>query len=81
MLSICSNQVKPLRESYRLIQGAHLLYDVLTYNPPEIKNAVLFATKSVLVCETADDAMRVAYGTKNKPLDVGIFQHFFFYYS
>lgn len=38
-----------------------LLYDVLQYDPPDIKRAVLFATNNALVCETPEDAMKVAY--------------------
>merc|ERR1712062_896173 len=36
-------------------------YDVLRYDPPDIKKAVLFVTNNCLVCETTDDAMKVAY--------------------
>lgn len=38
-----------------------LLYDVLNYSPQDIKRVVLFATNNALVCDTPDDAMRVAY--------------------
>ena len=38
-----------------------LLFDVLHYNPLEIKRAVLFATNNALVCDTPEDAMKVAY--------------------
>ena len=38
-----------------------LLYDVLQYDPPEIKKAVLFVTNNALVCDTQEDAMKVAY--------------------
>lgn len=38
-----------------------LLYDVLHYDPPEIKKAVWFVTNNALVCETQEDAMKVAY--------------------
>ena len=31
------------------------------YDPPDIKQAVLFVTNNALVCETPDDAMKVAY--------------------
>ena len=41
--------------------GVKLLYDVLRYDPPEIKKAVLFVTNNALVCENPDDAMKVAY--------------------
>ncbi len=38
-----------------------LLYDVLQYEPSEIKRAVLFVTNNALVCDTQEDAMKVAY--------------------
>merc|ERR1711936_478373 len=41
--------------------GVKLLYDVLRYEPQDIKRAVLFVTNNALVCETPDDAMKVAY--------------------
>ncbi|XP_077485718.1 structural maintenance of chromosomes 1 isoform X2 [Amblyomma americanum] len=55
---------KPLKERLRSImqpKNVKLLYDVLQYDPPAIKRAVLYATNNALVCETADDASRVAY--------------------
>merc|ERR1719210_792645 len=57
-------QAKPLKERLRNIsnpKGVKLLYDVLRYDPPDIKKAVLFVTNNCLVCETTDDAMKVAY--------------------
>lgn len=38
-----------------------LLFDVLRYEPPAIHRAVLFVTNNALVCETPEDASRVAY--------------------
>merc|ERR1712203_646382 len=57
-------QAKPLKELLRNItnpKGVKLLYDVLRYDPPEIKKAILFVTNNSLVCETPDDAMKAAY--------------------
>ncbi len=57
-------QAKPLKERLRNItsvRGVKLLYDVLNFNPPDIKRAVLFVTNNSLVCETPEDAMKVAY--------------------
>ena len=57
-------QAKPLKERLRGIKdprNVKLLYDVLQYDPPEIKKAVLFVTNNALVCETQEDAMKVAY--------------------
>merc|ERR1719414_1523123 len=57
-------QAKPLKERLRNVanpRGVKLLYDVLRYDPPDIKQAVLFVTNNALVCETPEDAMKVAY--------------------
>ena len=57
-------QAKPLKERLRDIKhpkGVKLLYDVLSFKPPEINRAVLFVTNNALVCESPDDAMKVAY--------------------
>ncbi|XP_022814117.1 structural maintenance of chromosomes protein 1A [Spodoptera litura] len=57
-------QAKPLRERLRDIKepkNVKLLFDVLRYEPPAIHRAVLFVTNNALVCETPEDASRVAY--------------------
>nr|CAD7567858.1 unnamed protein product [Timema californicum] len=57
-------QAKPLKERLRNIKdpkNVKLLFDVLHYSPMDIKRAVLFATNNALVCETPEDAMKVAY--------------------
>lgn len=57
-------QAKPLKQRLRDIREpkqVKLVYDVLKFDPPEIEKAVLFATNNALVCETPDDAMKVAY--------------------
>lgn len=57
-------QVKPLKQRLRDIRDpkqVKLVYDVLKFDPPEIEKAVLFATNNALVCETPEDAMKVAY--------------------
>merc|ERR1712193_319638 len=41
--------------------GVKLLYDVLQYEPADIKRAVLFVTNNSMVCETPEDAMKVVY--------------------
>ncbi|XP_054163038.1 structural maintenance of chromosomes protein 1A-like [Oppia nitens] len=57
-------EVKQVKERLRNIQhpkGVKLLYDVIKYEPPAIKRAVLYATNNALVCETAEDANHVAF--------------------
>ena len=50
-------QAKPLKERLRNInnpKGVKLLYDVLQFEPQDIKRAVLFVTNNSLVCETPE---------------------------
>lgn len=57
-------QAKPLKERLRNITdpyGVKLLYDVLYFEPQAISKAVMFATNNALVCETPEDANKVAY--------------------
>lgn len=55
---------KPLKErlrEFKDVPNVKLLYDVLKYEPLSIKKAVLYATNNALVCETAEDAAKVAF--------------------
>merc|ERR1719242_2375825 len=57
-------QAIALKERLRNIQnpaGVKLLFDVLAFDKPEIKQAILFITNNALVCQTPEDAMIVAY--------------------
>lgn len=66
-------QAKPLKQRLRDIREpkqVKLVYDVLKFDPPEIEKAVLFATKNALVCETPEDAMKVAYEIDRSRYDV-----------
>ncbi|KAJ8936214.1 hypothetical protein NQ318_014843 [Aromia moschata] len=57
-------QTKPVKERLRSItepRGVKLIYDVLQFEPQAIAKAVMFATNNALVCETPEDAMKVAY--------------------
>nr|CAD7260943.1 unnamed protein product [Timema shepardi] len=51
----------PLNRNIKDPKNVKLLFDVLHYSPMDIKRAVLFATNNALVCETPEDAMKVAY--------------------
>ncbi|XP_046433115.1 structural maintenance of chromosomes protein 1A [Neodiprion pinetum] len=62
-------QAKPLKGRLRNIQepkNVKLLYDVLAFSPKDIDRAVLFATNNALVCETPEDANKVAYEMDKK---------------
>lgn len=66
-------QTKPLKQRLRDIREpkqVKLVYDVLKFDPPEIEKAVLFATNNALVCETPEDAMKVAYEIDRSRYDV-----------
>nr|CAH7756245.1 unnamed protein product [Callosobruchus chinensis] len=57
-------QTRPLKERLRNItdpKGVKLIYDVLQFEPQAIAKAVMFATGNAVVCETPEDAMKVAY--------------------
>ncbi|KAI4471080.1 structural maintenance of chromosomes smc family member [Holotrichia oblita] len=57
-------QIKPVKERLRNItepKGVRLLYDILQFEPQGIAKAVMFATNNALVCETPEDAMKIAY--------------------
>lgn len=47
-------------------KNVKLLYDVLHFSPKDIDRAVLFATNNALVCETPEDANKVAYEMDKK---------------
>lgn len=73
-------QAKPLKQRLRDIREpkqVKLVYDVLKFDPPEIEKAVLFATNNALVCETPEDAMKVAYEIDRSRYDVSF--HSLFY--
>jgi hypothetical protein len=63
-LLLCRNIKEP--------RNVKLLFDVLHYDPLDIKRAVLFATNNALVCETPEDAMKVAYEMDKNRYDVSI---------
>jgi len=55
---------KPIKERLRNIQSppnVKLIYDVIKFEPQDVREAVLFATNNALVCETAVDANKVAF--------------------
>ena len=43
-----------------------LVVDVIRYDPPSIKKALIFACGNALVCETVEDARRVAFGLSER---------------
>jgi len=58
-------EVGQINEKLRDIRdpkNVKLIIDVIHYDPPVIKKALLFACGNALVCETVEDARRVAFG-------------------
>ena len=55
-----------------------VVVDVIRYDPPSIKKALLFACGNALVCETVEDARKVAFGMNERhkavSLDGTLFQ-------
>jgi len=43
-----------------------LFVDVIRYDPPAIKKALLFACGNSLVCDTVEDARKVAFGAQER---------------
>lgn len=73
--------VKPINEKLREIRepkNVKLVVDVIRYDPPSIKKALIFACGNALVCETVEDARKVAFGGherhKSVSLDGTLFQ-------
>ncbi|KAK4336661.1 hypothetical protein RND71_043665 [Anisodus tanguticus] len=61
-------EAKPLMEKLRTIQnpkGVRLVFDVLKFDPPAVEKAVLYATNNALICETPEDANKVAFELSN----------------
>jgi structural maintenance of chromosome 1 len=74
-------EVKPVNEKLRDIKdpkNVKLVVDVIRYDPPCMKKALLFACGNALVCETVEDARRVAFNLterhKSVSLDGTLFQ-------
>ncbi|XP_022082517.1 structural maintenance of chromosomes protein 1A-like [Acanthaster planci] len=58
-------EVRPTNDRLREIRdprGVKLVIDVLRYDPPNIKKALQYACGNALVCETVEDARKIAFG-------------------
>ena len=54
-----------------------LVVDVIRYEPVCIKKALLFACGNALVCETVDDARKVAFGLRERhKVDIHVYWSF-----
>ncbi|ESN94054.1 hypothetical protein HELRODRAFT_187454 [Helobdella robusta] len=74
-------EVRPVNEKLRDIKepkNVKLVVDVIRYDPPCIKKALLFACGNALVCETVEDARKVAFNLTERhkavSLDGTLFQ-------
>ena len=59
---ICGFLNREIREP----RNVKLVVDVIRYDPPSIKKALLFACGNALVCDTVEDARHVAFGTHDR---------------
>ena len=67
--------VRSVNEKLREIRepkNVKLVVDVIRYNPPTIKKALLFACGNALVCETVEDARKVAFGGQERHKSVAL---------
>ncbi|XP_021341818.1 structural maintenance of chromosomes protein 1A-like [Mizuhopecten yessoensis] len=67
--------VKPVNEKLREFsepRNVKLVVDVIRYDPPVVKKALLFACGNSLVCETVEDARRVAFGKQERHKSVAL---------
>lgn len=53
--------VLPITRDIREPKNVKLVIDVIRYDPPVIKKALLFACGNALVCESVEDARKVAF--------------------
>lgn len=66
-------KVKNTNESYRQIGGtAKLVIDVIKYDPACIKRALMFACGNAIVCDTMDEARKVAFSSGERKKTVSI---------
>ncbi|XP_035827369.1 structural maintenance of chromosomes protein 1A [Aplysia californica] len=68
-------EVGSINEKLRDIRdpkNVKLVIDVIHYDPPVIKKALLFACGNALVCETVEDARRVAFGGVERQRSVAL---------
>lgn len=67
--------IKPVNEKLREIQNpknVKLVVDVIRYDPPSIKKALIFACGNALVCESVEDARKVAFGLQERHKSVAL---------
>ncbi|EDO49596.1 predicted protein [Nematostella vectensis] len=72
-------KVKPVNEQLRQIGGnTKLLIDVIRYSPAVVKKALQYACGNALVCDTMEEARKIAFGgserKKTVSLDGTLFQ-------
>ncbi|WAR26953.1 SMC1A-like protein [Mya arenaria] len=53
-------------------KNVKLVVDVIRYDPPSIKKALIFACGNALVCETVEDARKVAFGLQERHKSVAL---------
>ena len=62
MLKALKNKPFMFFREIRDPKNVKLVVDVIRYDPPSIKKALIFACGNALVCESVEDARKVAFG-------------------
>jgi len=65
-------QINEMLRDIRDPKNVKLIIDVIHYDPPAIKKALLFACGNALVCETVEDSRRVAFGGVERQRSVAL---------
>ncbi|OAF71099.1 Structural maintenance of chromosomes protein 1 [Intoshia linei] len=59
-------KIKQHLRNVEIVRGVKLAVDVITCNPPVIKPAIVFSLGNSLICNSVDDARKVAYTMKER---------------
>eukprot|EP00794_Sanderia_malayensis_P007356 gene7356-8176_t len=72
-LPLDSIHAKPINEQLRQVgETAKLVIDVILYKPPAIKKALQYACGNALVCDTMEEARRLAFGDRERRKTVSL---------
>ncbi|XP_065826472.1 structural maintenance of chromosomes protein 1A-like [Oscarella lobularis] len=69
-LPLSSLKATPIDNKLRSIPNAKLLIDCVEFSPQDVQKAVQFCLGNVMVCETVDQAKRVAFGAGGRRRNV-----------
>ena len=67
----------------RLGGSCKLVFDVIRFDPPIIKNALQFSCGNAIVCDDMEEARRVAFGSAERKKVctlINIYYYYYYYY-